>query len=1391
MATRSFANNIGSMLITIFEGGLKDNSQLELEAKIHPMSTRKDSEMSTFHRVINTLHELKITNVTSRYTNRLMQLPDKSTLRSTEAENGDITWQVKNRIITNDDFLSNYSVRVSLSSETPNVSSDDIRSFIPTAIRKIERRSFTFGTFSRLDISLVEQKVLARADSDTTSVEYELELVNFDNTTLREAIGSFSKDLQRIMEIIHDTEVLYTKQEYEKLFVGFNTELGYPPNNQMISPQALFRARDLKFHDLVDDVFLDGKMRVTFKTDGVRRAMMINTIGVWLVYGNSLNLVRRFFGDESDQRKGKTTILDGEVVPLANRKSSALPKGPEGQGTIINNKYYYVVFDALLVNSSDIRTLAHKLRMDKLSEDRFVTDKSKQGALLAIEIKDFWNIGNAKQFFSLMNELEYSRKKAINFEDDGYIFLTNKMPYNSGVDHCTPESRKLTKKPDMCKWKPQSKLTIDFVVRKIDSATPGQRSNSSALARLLSFDKEAKILTDMDKKNPHFIDLTKPNNVNLRDGGIYEFRFTNEGIFEMVRPRNDRTVPNAIKEAQSVWKNIQDPIDIKDLTGHSLRLMRKYQNRIKRELYEGAASNDKFLLDIGVGRGGTLSSWEKYSRIIGVEPNIDNLVELCKRTGMATLIVKKISDAATLFVRLNQIAPGKVEFAKGGTDLLLLRNFINIHDTKYLIIVPSLPSASTNDGIIDEVSELSTLISKKTILLVSGGEDHDFIEKIMLKYFGRLADVIASMFSLTFFWKSEEMLGRLIKTFDSCLKPGGDFIFTVMDGNSVNEIFSPKVANRLAPLGNRIESPLYTIGYTGPNKGDELSILLRETIVGTEEQAQIEYLCYPQDLINGRFAKPRIYYFDNERLMSEDEKYLSKLYLYAHCKDFKPFVEEVPTTKLKTEEEVAPRVEDWEDVELPELSETLIEESEPVKPAMEVREIPVIPREIMKKTLPVLLVKGDDAATEETDYVRISSPLKIYGGFYDALLKSFYEAYSKASKEEKIKIATSLAKKYGNPNVSEISYDLDINILLVVSATLGPIELSLVRKTRPYVIIGVASHGGVDYYETIGVIDFVKETKAARGPGKKQYQTIFSSTSDIVERILDTPYQIPTSYIFWPLAVEGGNRQKKIQPTEGTSVEAENILPEPLGLVGKEGKYLRREMMYSNFAKDSTKSGELHSVVTQFFPLMHFDVMNHLLEILNNEELEERNSAEISTKDVMPEKITKYKNISTSYSKKFKRDRDLVFALADYSKDYSLLHGELFIAFNLLQAGGSIILRLGELESDYVKSLIYFLNSLFENVKLILPQSSTYHLRDGRYLLAQGLRSLAPIDNVLEILYKTRHEYNEEMMPGSLVPFTWITKDKKFLHEVNTHISTIENIRFSALTIISRGLVDV
>jgi len=234
----------------------------------------------------------------------------------------------------------------------------------------------------------------------------------------------------------------------------------------------------------------------------------------------------------------------------------------------------------------------------------------------------------------------FAEKSLLPYEDDGFIFTPEVAPYNPIRKAESKMRRKLrlserslTRQSDICKWKPATKLTIDFSIKhrldgKIDLLVFERGNNLIPFrgSKYNPFDSE----TMVDYKHP--IISEHPT------GSIIEFAWDKtRNMFIPLKARPDKKNPNAWDIAEDNWDEIHNPITEEVLKGENFTLMRKYHNRIKRQLFRNVLQNshrkseEKFLLDIGSGRGGDVDKWKSFDKIVAVEPSSDHILELKRR----------------------------------------------------------------------------------------------------------------------------------------------------------------------------------------------------------------------------------------------------------------------------------------------------------------------------------------------------------------------------------------------------------------------------------------------------------------------------------------------------------------------------------------------------------------------------------------------------------------------------------------------------------------------------------------------------------------------------------------------------------------------------------------
>lgn len=717
-----------------------------------------------------------------------------------------ISWISKNKLWNRD--LPEYNIRYSMSQET-QVSAIPDNLFKPDIVREKNRISFIlFENAIRLDLTQVnmmsdlQKQKLKQKEEDKTTYEVEIELIN------SQRLDVFEKAVIAIAKLVLDTPILYSNEEKYKI-IGFTNYLLGSQERRYLDHSILVQARNLKLRDMVWGGLIGNAKTgysVTHKADGQRRLLVFHDRGIWLLGSNVCTKV--------SDRKIPTligSILDGELIPMEQRYiDKGAPSIP----------FWFLVFDCLAWSrDAGIQKLSHFKRMgygqavaDTLKDMADLTEN-----ILRVDTKSFRVFNTPQEFFALMREM-YREQLHLIYKNDGFMFTPTDTEYNPHSDRLPVFKRILTEAPDICKWKPKEELTIDFQIKwEADASSPIGRSIS-----LYVSDRGQPVLFSFSGFDSNKIDHLNPLTLNLPSGTVVEYEYNYErDILVPKRVRFDKPKGNGIEIAKNIWEDIQNPIEVNTMQGDSLILLRRYHNRIKRELFNSVNPKGRTLLDIGSGAGGDLRKWSGFDRIVAVEPNAENLKEFYRRL---------------------------------------------------------------------EESDIKDRVK----VIQCGGEETEKIVAAVNEWLGGKADVISSMLSLTFFWKSEHMVNALCNTILQNLKPAGKFIFLTMDGTLVEQTFDPPLKNgyplKRIDLGN-----VATLEYFGDRNPKELYIDIKGSIV-TQQQ---EWLVYIDDLILklGKFGVElsRREKADQEKFLTEEEILLTQMYTFATFSATPSFVPPIST----------------------------------------------------------------------------------------------------------------------------------------------------------------------------------------------------------------------------------------------------------------------------------------------------------------------------------------------------------------------------------------------------------------------------------------------------------------------------------------------------------------
>ena len=243
--------------------------------------------------------------------------------------------------------------------------------------------------------------------------------------------------------------------------------------------------------------------------------------------------------------------------------------------------------------------------------------------------------------------------------------------------------RKLSRYPDIVKWKPPNQWTIDFEINHVASPEGGYVELLSGIGQnqTVRFDG-----TPRYPFNPQTMILSSEDLAGSPTGTIIEFQWnTAEEKLEVARTvsgepkiRFDKTKPNRIEIAKDVWEDIHLPTDEATMRGSRFSLVFRYHNRVKWDLFsyiakglpriDGINIKSRTLLSIGSGKGGDANKWESsgFTHVICVEPNEENRLELQRRLASTNLQYQIIpttgQDVDEIVRQVREFAPSqKVE----------------------------------------------------------------------------------------------------------------------------------------------------------------------------------------------------------------------------------------------------------------------------------------------------------------------------------------------------------------------------------------------------------------------------------------------------------------------------------------------------------------------------------------------------------------------------------------------------------------------------------------------------------------------------------------------------------------------------------------------------------
>lgn len=548
----------------------------------------------------------------------------------------------------------------------------------PKHVRIKKRYSFALKNSYRLDLTEVTSYDVNSSISEEAKTIYEIEI---ESVSVNPVMSQFAALIENILKKVLNTRILYTQSEKNKLVNNVNRFLGSKMyNSTRIDHKILNQARDLKVRDMVVGGIVPKSNNgifytVTIKADGYRKLLVVDTTGLYLVMAPNdvMKINDNSFISTISEWVG--TIFEGELIPPENLKLTQKPP------------IYFLIYDCLSIGKDySVRDLSHKDRLSYV--DNFM---SLFNPNIWFYKKDFLVINSVDTFYGEVNKMLGTTYP---YKTDGLIFTPYNYKYSTGLASRSIKESKLSKYPDVCKWKPVDELTIDFrLVRALtDEGNTYYKLLSGTPSGAVEFEG-----TETDPFNS-MSDLNLNGLNSIPTDSIVEFKYSNTKL-EKTRVRTDKTEPNRLDVAVDVWDDIMHPITRQMIIGEEFGLSFRYHNRIKWQLYGMMKVDDKeykMLLCIGSGRGGDVMKWKQmgFTHVICVEPDSDNRNELERRllnSGLEYLVLPYVGQNVQEIV--DAIPGGKVDAI---VYMLSLSFFFDNQESFESIF--NLTNAVINDG---------------------------------------------------------------------------------------------------------------------------------------------------------------------------------------------------------------------------------------------------------------------------------------------------------------------------------------------------------------------------------------------------------------------------------------------------------------------------------------------------------------------------------------------------------------------------------------------------------------------------------------------------------------------------------------------------------------------
>lgn len=691
--------------------------------------------------------------------------------------------------------------------------------------RVIKRTRYWIRNYIVVDMSVA-------TEDEKQNLEIEVELIDAHKNIDR--IPEFITISRKVMALMRGTTYLYNSTIIETLSTMVNMQLPAKSSTENIESEvyrynidrAIFNnVRTIKKEDVVLGGIIGSGIRnisysVCHKTDGQRSFLIFSPLGVWICWPPLIyNLI-----DPTLSITDSLSIFDGEMIPREQREDKSGPR------------FVFEIFDALMVESKDIRQLDHEQRLRTCSAFFYSVEKSNvMPSNLEVTFKKMYTITSPEQFFYTVKMLLDSASE-YRYSTDGLLFTPYNYHYWTGVDiNNADKKRNLTTTPEIVKWKSQELTTIDFRYSIVDgydtlmvAEVEGEETKEYPFRGTLRYPFDQRTMIDWEQVKDR----------GLMIGAIGEFSW-NGSKYVFRNLRNDKQYPNTgTTVAEHNWEEVNSPLTAEAITGENFQFMFFEHNRIKSEML---SYGSRSILDIGAGRGGIIWRLRNFDVVIAVEPNASHREEYVKRATMAG----------------------------------------------YLVIGPDdpIPRPIKIDGV--------EKVQKFVVLIEGKAEDTDKIKEQVFRVTPNGVNTVSLIDVATFLWKDKETLTKSMNTVKECLAPGGVFLWKMMSGDRVRRLISPQHCRDAVKGNGELSYGNFKLKYRviKDDVDKKVKIYIPEGITtegDAEEGWQEEWLTSPDEMIKNYFSEGYKETLrkvaDAEYFMNQNSRKLSKLYEYGVVK---------------------------------------------------------------------------------------------------------------------------------------------------------------------------------------------------------------------------------------------------------------------------------------------------------------------------------------------------------------------------------------------------------------------------------------------------------------------------------------------------------------------------